>query len=129
MVEKLIDEAIRARQNAHAPYSRFQVGAALESADGRVFPGCNLENVSYGLTICAERVAIFKAVSGGCREFLRLAVVADTQREVAPCGACLQVIWELCGDILVIMANLNGKQALSKCSDLLPHPFNPKDLG
>ena len=129
MVDKLIGEAIRARQNAYAPYSRFQVGAALESTDGRVFPGCNLENASYGLTICAEQVAIFKAVSGGCKEFLRLAVVADTQGEVPPCGACLQVIWELCGDILVIMVNLDGKQALSKCSDLLPHPFNPNPLG
>ena len=129
MVDKLIGEAIRARQNAYAPYSRFQVGAALESTDGRVFHGCNLENASYGLTICAEQVAIFKAVSGGCKEFLRLAVVADTQGEVPPCGACLQVIWELCGDILLVMANLDGKQALSKCSDLLPHPFNPKDLG
>ena len=129
MVEKLIDEAIRSRQNAYAPYSRFQVGAALEAADGRVFSGCNLENASYGLTICAERVAIFKAISEGCREFLRLAVVADTQGKITPCGACLQVIWELCGDILVIMVNLDGKQALSKCSDLLPHPFKPKDLG
>src|SRR2546423_11357553 len=96
---RLIEAARAVRLRAHAPFSRFLVGAALEAADGRVFTGCNVESATYGLTICAERVAAFKAISEGVRRFRRIAVVADTQEPTPPCGACRQVLWELGGDL------------------------------
>ena len=122
--KKLVAAACRARLRARAPFSRFKVGAAVETAGGRIFSGCNIENASYGLTICAERVAIFKAVSEGERQFRRLAVVADTARLTPPCGACRQIIWEFCGDVEVLLANLKGKSARHRMRDLLPEPFD-----
>lgn len=122
--QRLIQQARRARTRAFAPFSEFKVGAALETRRGRVFTGCNIENASYGLTLCAERVAIFKAVSEGERLFKRLAVVADTVRLTPPCGACRQIIWEFCGDIEVILANRKGKRAVYRMRSLLPQPFD-----
>ncbi len=90
----LIEAALQARENAHAPFSNFRVGAALEDEDGHIHTGCNVENATYGLTVCAERVAIFKAISEGVRRFRGMAIVADTERLTPPCGACRQIIWE-----------------------------------
>jgi cytidine deaminase len=121
---KLTDAAIQARNNAHAPYSHFQVGAALESEDGRVFLGCNVENATYGLSVCAERVAVFKAISEGARKFPRIAVVADTDVLTPPCGACRQILWEFCGDIEVTLTNLHGKTETLHLKELFPRPFD-----
>ncbi len=107
--DALIAAAKQARENAHAPYSNFRVGAALRAKSGRVFSGCNVENATLGLTCCAERTAIFKAISEGERGFEAIAVVANTDTLTPPCGACRQIIWEFCGDVPVIMANLKGK--------------------
>ena len=98
MPDPLVDAALAARGFAHAPFSMFKVGAALQAEDGRVFTGCNVENATYGLTMCAERVAIFKAISEGARRFLRIAVAADTETLTPPCGACRQILWEFCGN-------------------------------
>ncbi len=122
--KRLVNQARRARAKAFAPFSGFQVGAALETARGRVYTGANIESASYGLTVCAERVAIWKAVSAGERAFKRLAVVADTQRLTPPCGACRQIIWEFCGDIEIILANLAGRSAVRRMKKLLPEPFD-----
>src|SRR5690242_562713 len=108
-MDALVEAALRARENARAKFSSFKVGAALEDTTGRVHTGCNVENVSYGLTVCAERVAVFKAISEGAHEFRRIAISADTAMLTPPCGACRQVLWELCGDIVVILVNMNGK--------------------
>jgi cytidine deaminase len=117
--------ARQARENAHAPYSQFKVGAALECADGRVFAGCNVENSSYGLSMCAERVAIFKAISEGYRDFKRIAVIADTHSPVRPCGACRQVISDLFPkQAEVILANLDGAREVTTIGELLPAPFD-----
>lgn len=122
---ELIEIAQEAREHAHAPYSNFKVGAALECADGRVFAGCNVENSSYGLSMCAERVAIFKAISEGYRDFQRIAVIADTHAPVRPCGACRQVISDLFPkQAEVILANLHGALEVTTISDLLPAPFD-----
>jgi cytidine deaminase len=123
-MKTLVDAAIDARRNAHAPYSRFQVGAALEGADGQVFSGCNVENATYGLSICAERVALFKAVSEGARNFQRIAIAADTDVLTPPCGACRQILWEFCGDIDVTLTNLHGKTDSFHLKDLFPRPFD-----
>ena len=123
--EKELVEAARAvRLRAHAPFSGFKVGAALETAGGEVVTGCNVENASYGLTMCAERVAIFKAISEGEKEFARLAVIADTEELTPPCGACRQIIWEFCGDVPVLLSNLHGKTETYQLKDLLPKPFD-----
>jgi len=122
--EQLITLATAAREHAIAPYSNFKVGAALESSAGDVFQGCNVENASFGLTMCAERVAIFKALSEGVNEFTALAVVADTDRLTPPCGACRQVIWEFCGDIPVTLANLHGRSRTVMMSEILPNAFD-----
>jgi cytidine deaminase len=124
----LIEAAKQARENAHAPYSNFRVGAALRSASGRIFGGCNVENATYGLTMCAERVAIFKAVSEGERSFSAIAVVTDTKVLTPPCGACRQLIWEFCGDIPVSMANLKGKIEVMQMRELFPRPFDDSNL-
>jgi len=124
----LIRAARRARRQAHAPYSRFKVGAALETASGVVITGCNVENASYGLTICAERVAMFKALSDGHRRFRRIAVVADTGAPTPPCGACRQILWEFGGDLEVILANLRRETGRHQLSDLLPLPFDGRLL-
>lgn len=126
--DKLIAAARAARENAHAPFSNFRVGAALRAQSGRVYTGCNVENASYGLTCCAERVAIFKAISEGERGFDAIAVVVDTETLTPPCGACRQVIWEFCGDIPVILANLKGKVELERSGKLLPRPFDSSFL-
>ena len=127
MKEKLIEMAKKARDNAYAPYSNFKVGAALLTEDGEIFTGANVENASYGLSICAERVAVFKAVSEGKRKFKAIAVVADTEKPTPPCGACRQVLAEF-GDLEVIMANLKGDVKVMKLSELLPEAFMPEDL-
>ena len=120
----IIEAARAARDRAHASYSNFKVGAALETTDGRIFTGTNVENATYGLTMCAERIAIFKAVSEGHRTFRRIAVVADTDRPTTPCGACRQVLWEFAGNLEVILADLQGVRARHQLKDLLPHPFD-----
>jgi cytidine deaminase len=125
----LVEAARAARLHAHAPFSRFQVGAALLTKEGRVFTGCNVENATYGLTVCAERVAVWKAVSEGYRAFTRIAVVADTGEPTPPCGACRQILWELGGDLEVILANLEAPKALYRMRDLLPLPFDARLLG
>jgi cytidine deaminase len=125
----LIDVARNARENAVAPYSNFKVGAALETVGGKVFTGCNVENASYGLTVCAERVAIWKALSEGEREFRQIVVIADTDELTPPCGACRQIIWEFCGDVPVTLANLHGKSETVKMSELLPRAFGREFLG
>ena len=120
----LTEDALAARRNAHAPYSKFQVGAALEDADGRVYLGCNVENATYGLSICAERVAVFKAISEGAKKFQRIAVSADTETLTPPCGSCRQILWEFCGDIEVTLTNLRGKTETLRLKDLFPRPFD-----
>jgi cytidine deaminase len=124
----LIDAARQARERAFAPYSNFKVGAALETADGTIVTGCNIENSTYGLTVCAERVAVFKAVSEGHRAFTRIAVVADTQEPTPPCGPCRQILWEFCGDIEVVLANLTEHKGRYQMKALLPLPFDARLL-
>ena len=127
-VDPLIAAARAARRNAHAAYSRFKVGAALETRDGTVITGCNIENATYGLTICAERVALFKALSEGHRAFRRVAVVADTVDPTPPCGACRQLLWEFGGDLEVLLASLRRQTARLQLKDLLPLPFDGRLL-
>ena len=124
----LIAAARRARRQARAGYSGFKVGAALETADGTVITGCNIENATYGLTMCAERVAMFKALSDGHRRFARVVVVADTDTPTPPCGACRQVLWEFGGNLEVILANLRRQTGRYQLSDLLPLPFDDRLL-
>ena len=124
----LIAAARRARRQAGAAYSGFKVGAALETADGTVITGCNIENATYGLTMCAERVAMFKALSDGHRRFARVVVVADTDTPTPPCGACRQVLWEFGGNLEVILANLRRQTGRYQLSDLLPLPFDDRLL-
>ncbi len=129
MKERLLTEARRAREQAYVPYSRFPVGAALLDDDGTVYGGCNVENASYGLTNCAERTALFKAISEGKRRFVALAVVADTPDPVTPCGACRQVMIELCPpDMKVYLANLNGALKETTVGALLPDSFGREEL-
>jgi cytidine deaminase len=120
----IIDAARVARDRAHATYSNFKVGAAIETADGHIITGSNIENATYGLTMCAERIALFKAVSEGYRSFRRLAIVADTDRPTTPCGACRQVLWEFGGNLEVILADLHVVRGRHQLKDLLPHPFD-----
>ncbi|MFP5378228.1 MAG: cytidine deaminase [Vicinamibacteria bacterium] len=127
--DPLVDAARRARAHALAPHSGFAVGAAIETEDGRVFTGCNIENASYGLTLCAERVAVFKALSEGARGFRRVAVVADTEAPTPPCGACRQILWEFGGDLEVILANLHAETGRHQLAALLPLPFDRRLLG
>lgn len=124
----LVEAAQVARERAHAPFSKFKVGAALETAAGDIITGCNVENATYGLTMCAERVAIFKAVSEGHRAFTRVVVVADTEAPTPPCGACRQLLWEFCGDVDVVLANLDGVKGRCKLASLLPLPFDARLL-
>lgn len=124
----LIEAAKKARENAVAPYSNFKVGAALETVDGKVYAGCNVENASYGLTVCAERVAIWKALSEGERVFSQIVVVADTEQLTTPCGACRQIIWEFCGDVPVTLTNLHGQCETVNMSELLPRAFGREFL-
>lgn len=124
----LIAAARKARRHAQAAFSGFKVGAALETADGTIVTGCNIENATYGLTVCAERVAMFKALSDGHRRFRTIVVVADTQAPTPPCGACRQVLWEFGGDLEVILANLRREAARYRLADLLPLPFDARLL-
>ena len=124
--EDLAQRALAARAHAHAPYSNFQVGAALEDAQGRIHTGCNVENATYGLTICAERVAVFKALSEGVRRFERLALAAGSQELTVPCGACRQILFEFCGDIELILCNPQGKRESVRLSEIFPRPFYDK---
>src|SRR5690348_13805511 len=126
--DALIAAAKHARENAHAPFSNFRVGAALRANSGRIYTGCNVENASYGLTLCAERVAIFKAISEGERGFEAIAVVADTDALTPPCGACRQIIWEFCGDAEIVLANPKGKVERYRMSALFPKPFDQSFL-
>lgn len=125
---RLLDAARAVRDNAHAAFSHFKVGAALETAEGQIITGCNVENATYGLTVCAERVAVFKAISEGHRNFIRVAVVADTGDPTPPCGACRQILWEFGGDLEVILGNLREEKARFQLADLLPHPFDARLL-
>ncbi len=124
----LVDAAREVRENAYAPFSEFKVGSALETDDGEVISGCNVESASYGLTVCAERVAIWKAISQGKRKIKKIAVVADTAELTPPCGVCRQIIWEFGGDIPVILANLQGDTETVQMKDLLPRAFDTKFL-
>jgi cytidine deaminase len=127
-LRQLADVARVARTGAVAPFSRFKVGAALRARDGSIVTGCNVETASYGLTLCAERVAVYKAVSEGFREFDALAVVAGSRRPASPCGQCRQVLWELCGDIWVRLEDLRGRSRTLHLSELLPIPFDRRNL-
>jgi cytidine deaminase len=124
MTDPLVAAALAAREHAFAPFSKFKVGAAVEDGDGRIHTGCNVENATYGLTVCAERVAIFKAISEGVRTFRRVAVAADTDTLTPPCGACRQILWEFCGDVEIILANPRGKVESYKLAELFPKPFD-----
>jgi len=124
----LVEAARRARENAVARFSNFKVGAALETTDGVVITGCNVENATYGLTICAERVAMFKALSEGHRTFSRIAIVADTDDPTPPCGACRQILWEFAGDLEIVLANLTQEKGVHRLKDLLPLPFDVRLL-
>ena len=126
--EQLIEKAKQVRENASAAFSNFKVGAALLDENGVVHTGCNVENATYGLTVCAERVAIFKAISEGARKFVKIAVVADTDQLTPPCGACRQIIWEFCGDAEVILSNLHGKTETFRMRDLFPRAFDASFL-
>lgn len=120
--------AREARERAQAPYSHFKVGAALKTRAGEIVTGCNIENASYGLTMCAERVAVFKAVSEGLNDFDAIAVVADSKRLTPPCGPCRQLLWEYCGDIVVHMLDLKGRSRTLRLAELLPMPFDAGHL-
>ena len=128
MSEDLAGAALSARERALAPFSKFRVGAALEDDTGEVYTGCNIENATYGLTMCAERVAVFKAVSEGARRFRRIAVAADTETLTPPCGACRQILWEFCGDIEILLCNPRGKSESLRLKDLLPRAFDASFL-
>jgi cytidine deaminase len=128
LTDPLIDAARRVRESAHAPFSKFKVGAAVEDNAGRIHTGCNVENATYGLSVCAERIAIFKAISEGAKGFTRVAVVADTDRLTPPCGACRQILWEFCGDIEIVLANLAGESETLRLGALFPRPFDASFL-
>ncbi|MGH9666581.1 MAG: cytidine deaminase [Bryobacteraceae bacterium] len=127
-MDSLLQAALDARRHAHAPFSHFFVGAAIEDESGRIFTGCNVENATYGLTICAERVAVFKAVSEGARNFRRVALAADTDALTPPCGACRQILWEFCGNVELTLVNLQGKSETFQLKDLFPRPFDASFL-
>jgi cytidine deaminase len=126
--KELIEAATAVRENAFAPYSDFRVGAAVETENGNIYTGCHVESASYGLTVCAERVAIWKGISRGEKKFGRITVVVDTEELTPPCGVCRQIIWEFCGDVPVILANLHGKTETVQMAELLPRAFDSKFL-
>ncbi|QEL17874.1 cytidine deaminase [Limnoglobus roseus] len=127
--DPLFIAAAAARNKAVAPYSGFKVGAAVQAVDGIIYAGCNVESASYGLTICAERVAVCKAISDGSRKFTRIAVFVETDELTPPCGACRQFLWELCGDVEVFLLNHKKQMVCYKLGDLLPLPFDGRFLG
>jgi len=124
----LIEAAKKAREQSVAPFSRFLVGAAVKTDSGKVYTGCNIESASYGLTVCAERVAIWKALSEGERNFAELAVVADTETLTPPCGTCRQIIWEFARNATIVFANLNGQSETFHMAELLPRAFDARFL-
>lgn len=126
--KELIEAASAVRENSYAPYSKFRVGAAVETKAGKIYSGCNIESASYGLTVCGERVAIWKAVSEGEHEFRQIAVVVDTEELTPPCGVCRQILWEFCGNVPVTLANLSGKSETVMMEDLLPRAFGRRFL-
>ncbi|MBI4178157.1 cytidine deaminase [bacterium] len=128
VIRKLIREAAKSRKRAYAPYSKFLVGAAALGGSGKIYGGCNVENASYGLTICAERTAIFNAVAAGEKKIRGLAVLFHHTRRGAPCGACRQVIREFGKNVPVVLANLRGGYDLREIEDILPGSFGPEDL-
>ena len=121
---ELVSKAIAVQEESFSPYSKFRVGAALQTDDDQIFTGCNIESSSYGLTICAERVALFKAISEGKRSFYRMVVVTDTEDFCPPCGACRQVLWDFAKTLEIILVNNNGKQKTHKIIDLYPEAFD-----
>lgn len=127
-MDTLISAAQAVRERAHAPFSKFKVGAAIEDEHGRIFTGCNVENASYGLTLCAERVAVFKAISEGAGRLIRVVVVADTPTPTPPCGACRQILWEFMGDAEIIMVNLAGQRETVHLSQIFPRAFDASYL-
>jgi cytidine deaminase len=127
-LDPLLQAALHAREHAHAIFSDFKVGAALEDFTGAIYTGCNIENATYGLTICAERVAVFKAMSEGVRRFRRIAIAADAERLTPPCGSCRQVLWEFCGDIEVTLVSPRGTTESFQMKDLFPRPFDASFL-
>ncbi len=127
-MDPLVEAALRVRDNAWAPFSGFKVGAAVEDDSGRIHTGCNVENATYGLTVCAERVAVFKAVSEGARKFRRIAIAADADVLTPPCGACRQILWEFCGDIELILINPRGAAETVRLGSLFPRPFDASFL-
>ncbi len=127
-MDPLVAAAIEVRLNAHAPFSKFRVGAAVEDESGVIHTGCNVENATYGLTVCAERNAIFKGISTGAKRFRRVAVAADTDELTPPCGACRQILWEFCGDVDVVLSNLKGKTETVRLKQLLPRAFDASFL-
>ena len=126
--DSLIQSAMAVRERAHAPFSGFKVGAAIADDAGRIFTGCNIENASYGLSMCAERVAIFKAISEGAGKLVRVAVVADTDSLTPPCGACRQLLWEFCPSAELVLANLRGQSEMLFVGDIFPRPFDASFL-
>jgi cytidine deaminase len=126
--DELVEAALAARQNAVAPYSNYKVGAALLAEDGRIFTGCNVENATYGLSVCAERVALWKALSEGARRFRRIAVASQSPRPATPCGACRQLLWEFAGDIEVVLANPQGACETHQLKALFPDAFDANFL-
>ena len=127
-LQPLIEAARQAREQAVAPFSNFRVGAAVKAESGKVYTGCNVESASYGLTVCAERVAIWKALSEGERQFTELAVVADTETLTPPCGTCRQIIWEFARGATIVFANLAGQSEMFHIADLLPRAFDARFL-
>ena len=128
MSDPLVAAALEVREKAHAPFSNFKVGAAVEDGAGRIHTGCNVENATYGLSLCAERVAVFKAISEGAGGFRRVVVAADTEVLTPPCGPCRQILWEFCGDIEIVLVNLRGKSETLKLGALFPRPFDDSFL-
>jgi cytidine deaminase len=127
-MDPLIQAALAARGRARAPYSNFQVGAAVSDEHGHVYAGCNIESASYGLSICAERVAVFKALSESGGKLIRIAVVADTETLTPPCGACRQILWEFCRDAELLLANPAGRQETTTVRQIFPRPFDASFL-
>lgn len=127
-LQSLVEDATRARLQSVAPFSKFLVGAAVRTENGKVYIGCNVESASYGLTVCAERVAIWKALSEGERQFTELAVVADTESLTTPCGTCRQIIWEFCKHATIVLANLRGETETVSIKELLPRAFDARFL-
>ena len=128
MNRDLLTKAVEARENALAPYSGFKVGAAIQTGGGRIYTGCNIENISYGLSICAERVALWKALSEGAHEFSEMAIVTGADILTSPCGACRQLLWEYCGDITIHLHSLKGLNEQHRLADLFPYPFDNRSL-